>query len=78
MHKGIIYAPAEERELSNVYAEILANLKLTPSELKKRVDYYQEREKLLTQQSEELEGEDKRAGQRNSGAHTCGKSACEK
>ena len=55
IHKGIIYTPAEEKELSNVYAEILANLKLTPSELKKRVDYYQEREKLLTQQSEELE-----------------------
>ena len=55
IHRGIIYAPEEERELSNVYAEILANLKLTPSELKKKADYFQEREKLLKSQSEELE-----------------------
>ena len=47
--RGLSILLLEERELSNVYAEILANLKLTPSELKKRVDYYQEREKLLTQ-----------------------------
>ena len=51
IHKGLMYTPTEERELSKVYAEILANLKLTPSELKEKIDYYQEREMLLTRQS---------------------------
>ena len=49
------YTPVEEKELSKVYAEILSNLKLTPAELTKKVDYYQEREEgLLTRQAEEL------------------------
>ena len=54
VHTGITYTPVEENELSNVYAEILSNLKLSPSELIKKVDYYQEREDLLTRQAEEL------------------------
>ena len=42
-------------KLSNMYAEILADLKLTPGELKRRVDYYKERESLLSHQATELE-----------------------
>ena len=55
IHKGFIYSSIEERELSKVYAAILADLKLTPSELKEKIDYYQEKETLLTHQAEELE-----------------------
>ena len=53
--QGIIFIPREARELSEVYAEILADLKVTPTELKRRIDYSQEREKLLTRQATELE-----------------------
>ncbi|MFZ3136486.1 MAG: ATP-binding protein [Thermodesulfovibrionales bacterium] len=42
-----IFTPVEEGELSKVYAEILADLKLSPSELKEKIDYYKEREQLL-------------------------------
>ena len=38
-----------------MYAEILAELKLTPGELKQRVDYYKERESMLSHQAKELE-----------------------
>jgi PAS domain S-box-containing protein len=52
---GTIISPKEEFELSRMYAEILANLKLTPSDLKEKIDYYQEKEALLTRQAAELE-----------------------
>ncbi len=54
MFDGIAFSPQESRELSDVYAEILKNLRITPGELKARVDYYQEREVLLLQQAREL------------------------
>lgn len=50
-----LFSPTEERELSEVYGEILAGLKLTPEELKRKIDYYQEREMLLTEHASELE-----------------------
>lgn len=50
-----VYSEEERARLSNMYAEILADLKLTPGELKQRVDYYKEREALLSQQALELE-----------------------
>ncbi|MGL1863024.1 MAG: ATP-binding protein [Pseudodesulfovibrio sp.] len=50
-----IYTEEERAKLSNMYAEILADLKLTPGELKRRVDYYKERESLLSYQATELE-----------------------
>jgi PAS domain-containing protein len=53
--QGIIFTPREARELSEVYAEILAGLRVTPTELKRRIDYSQEREILLTRQATELE-----------------------
>jgi signal transduction histidine kinase/Na+/proline symporter len=46
---------SEERALKKVYADIIAELKVTPSELKRKVDYHREREKLLTLQAAELE-----------------------
>jgi signal transduction histidine kinase/Na+/proline symporter len=45
----------EERALKKVYSDIIAELKVTPSELKRKVDYHREREKLLTLQATELE-----------------------
>ncbi|MCU0588550.1 MAG: ATP-binding protein [Syntrophobacteraceae bacterium] len=47
--------PRESRELSEVYGEMLAHLRLTPSELKSKIDYYREREMLLMRQGYELE-----------------------
>lgn len=58
-HKALtqaaIFTDAEARDLSEVYAEILAGLKLSPKELERKIDYYQEREALLTDYASELE-----------------------
>jgi PAS domain S-box-containing protein len=58
-HKGLqqmtIITPGEAAELSEVYSEILADLKINPIELTERIDYYQERERLLVAQAKELE-----------------------
>lgn len=55
LRQGIILKPREARELSETYGKILADLKVTPSELKRKIDYHQEREKLLVQQARVLE-----------------------
>ena len=52
-----LFTTAEEQELSLAYGEILAELKLTPEELENKIDYYEAREKLLTQYTAELEQE---------------------
>lgn len=53
--KSRIISPSEQKTLQQVYADILSELRMAPSELKKRVDYHREREKLLSQQAVELE-----------------------
>jgi PAS domain S-box-containing protein len=55
LREGTLFTPRERRDLSGVYGEILTNLRLTPGELKQKVDYYQERETLLHRQAQELE-----------------------
>jgi PAS domain S-box-containing protein len=55
LSRGIVFTPEEERELSKTYADIIANLKLTPQDLKAKIDYYQERQNLLTSQAVELQ-----------------------
>jgi PAS domain S-box-containing protein len=55
LQEGIHFTPAEAQELAEIYAEVLANLKVTPTELKVRIDYHQEREKLLLRHARELE-----------------------
>ncbi|MCL4539728.1 MAG: ATP-binding protein, partial [Bacteroidetes bacterium] len=50
-----LFTDQEARDLSEVYAEILAGLKVTPDDLKRRIDYHQEREALLAQHASELE-----------------------
>ena len=55
LRSGLSFSPEEEGELSRTYAKILADLKLTPQDLKARIDFYQERQELLTRQAAELE-----------------------
>ena len=49
------FTSGESKELSKVYSEILASLSVSPEELQKRIDYYQERDTLLANQAAELE-----------------------
>jgi PAS domain S-box-containing protein len=53
--KSAIISSAEEKKLKRHYAEMIAELKMPPSELKTRIDYHREKEKLLTVQAAELE-----------------------
>jgi hypothetical protein len=50
-----LFTPNEARELSEYYAEVLADLRVSPEELKRRIDYYKEREMLLERHASELE-----------------------
>ncbi len=58
-HRAIKAAPifslAEERELSEAYGEILADLRVTPADLRRKVGYYKEKEKLLSSHAADLE-----------------------
>ena len=54
LKSGIISA-SEEKTLKHIYADIIAELKMTPADLKSKIDYHREREKLLTRQATELE-----------------------
>lgn len=53
--QGAAVTRDESKALARYYGRVLANLRLAPSELRQRIDYYQEREALLTQQARELE-----------------------
>jgi len=55
LRSGLSFSPQEEGELAKTYANIIADLKLTPQDLKNKIDYYQERQILLTKQASELE-----------------------
>lgn len=54
MKNAQIFSEAESRMLSTLYAEMLVDLNVPPEEVQKRVDYYREREALLTRHAEEL------------------------
>ncbi|HEU5074157.1 MAG TPA: hypothetical protein VFU02_08290, partial [Polyangiaceae bacterium] len=45
----------ESEAMAKVYARILADLKMAPSELRRRIDYHEEKEALLRTQAAELE-----------------------
>ncbi len=53
-HAGILSAD-EARDLSRAYADILASLRVSPDELNRKIDYYRERDALLTQHANEIE-----------------------
>ena len=55
VNEWFMFTPIEAKELSDCYAEILADLAVTPEELYKRVDYFKAREELLTNYAGELE-----------------------
>ncbi len=50
-HQGLA-TPTEARAISNAYAEILAALKVSPTELQRKIDYHRERERLLAHDAE--------------------------
>ncbi|MEQ8225238.1 MAG: histidine kinase dimerization/phospho-acceptor domain-containing protein, partial [Candidatus Eremiobacterota bacterium] len=55
MKKVEIFTQDESRELTELYTETIAELKITPEELKKKIDYYREKQELLKNHSMELE-----------------------
>ena len=46
-----LVTPEEAKELSTQYASILADMKVSPAELRTRIDYYRERERILSRQA---------------------------
>ncbi|MEW5848813.1 MAG: sensor histidine kinase [Myxococcota bacterium] len=46
----------ETEELARVYADMLAELRLPPADLYRRIEFHRERERLLTAQAEQLSG----------------------
>lgn len=55
--RSAMFTPEQTRSLTEVYGEILADLNVTPEDLKRKVDFYKERERLLTDYAHELEQE---------------------
>ena len=55
LNRSKIYDADEAEDLKAYYSNILVKLSLTPEELKKKVDYYQEREKLFGKHAKELQ-----------------------
>ncbi|MFO7712893.1 PAS domain S-box protein, partial [Desulfosarcina sp.] len=58
-HKALagstIFTPEESRQLSEVYKDVLARLRISPEELYAKLDYYHEKEILLTNHAAELQ-----------------------
>jgi len=52
-----VYDRSEFQQLTTIYADLLANMRLSPDELTRRIDYYQEKERLQQQHAQELEGQ---------------------
>jgi len=50
-----VFTPRESQELSEVYGEILAGLRARPEDLKRRINFLQERHELANRHAEELE-----------------------
>jgi signal transduction histidine kinase/Na+/proline symporter len=47
----VLVTATEARAISSAYARILAALKVPPTELRRRIDYYRERERLLAREA---------------------------
>ena len=56
MKRQAVFAPGEAKALAAEYADILTQLKIAPDELKRKIDYYREREVLLERQAREMAG----------------------
>ncbi|MBU1611814.1 MAG: PAS domain S-box protein [Proteobacteria bacterium] len=55
LNRQDIFTPKEKQHLSTLYAELLSSMNVSPQELTERINFYQERETLLTTHSRELE-----------------------
>ena len=53
--RGAIFTDEEELELKKVYAGLIVDLRLSPSELQDKINFYEERDKLLVSHAAELE-----------------------
>ena len=53
--KNAVFTSQETKDLMAVYGEILADFRVSPEELRAKIDYYQEKESLLEQHAGELE-----------------------
>lgn len=56
VNRRLLVSTQESRSLRQFYADMLAELNISPVELRRRVDYYREREALLAEQEELLRG----------------------
>jgi Na+/proline symporter/signal transduction histidine kinase len=56
MKRANLFTRNESKELSKVYADILAELNITPEDMRQKINYYQERESILINQAATLEG----------------------
>lgn len=54
LEKARLFSPTEARDLSDLYGEILANLRASPEDLWRKIDFYQERQALIAQHAEQL------------------------
>ena len=54
LNQSGIFSDDETYALSEVYVAVLADLRITPTEMKRKIDFYQEREEILTQSADEL------------------------
>ncbi|MEQ8172146.1 MAG: diguanylate cyclase, partial [Candidatus Eremiobacterota bacterium] len=55
MKKVELFTKDEAKKLTELYAETISEFKITPEELKRKIDYYREKEELLRKHSRELE-----------------------
>ncbi len=55
LRQADIFEADEADELSTAYGDILAELDIGPEDLRRKIDYYRERDDLLTRHAEELE-----------------------
>ncbi len=54
LKKSEIFSEDESTELSNLYANILKKMKISPEEFSKKINYFEEKEKLLKEHYEQL------------------------
>lgn len=57
MSRDALFTADETKQLSEAYGEILVSLRVSPRELQGRIDYYRERDTLLSHQAAELEAQ---------------------
>ncbi|NJB67165.1 PAS domain S-box-containing protein [Desulfobaculum xiamenense] len=54
LHREPLFDEGEQRQLAQMYANILTELHVPPNELRRRINFHQEREALLTAHADEL------------------------